>query len=226
MEEIFKSLDINQVKINSLDDYTSSDKYNRLKLFKNKYSNYIYFILFVINNESILGDTLDDQINSYNEFSLKLYDELSNELFNKFNYKSNKCIKKKILLDKIKNKVYDGYDIYKFISDYFKINLYIRVKEFIFVFISGEDNKNYFFENDDGYELVYIKDYNVTDEEIEILREDGIMIEDFIFLEYKTYKVDKLKDLSTRCKLPLYDDKKLKNKDKLIDELNKIFTYI
>ena len=226
MEEIFKSLDTNQVKINSLDDYTSSDKYNKLKLFKNKYSNYIYFILFVINNESILGQTLDEQIKLYDEFSLKLFDEFSNELFNKFNYKSNKCIKKNILLNKIKNKEYDGYDIYKFISDYFKINIYIKVKDFIFVFISNKDSKNYFFENEEGYELVYIKDYNVTDEEIEILREDSIMIEDFIFLEYKTYKVDKLKDLSTRCKLSLYDDKKLKNKNKLIEELNKIFTYI
>ena len=230
MEEIFKSLDINQVKINSLEDCTlckSCNKYNRLKLFKNKYSNHIYFILFVINNTSVLENTLDEQIKLYDDFSLKIIDEINNKLFNKFNYKSNKCIKKKILMDKIKNKIYNGYDIYKFISDYFQINIYIKVKNFIFIFMYDKDNKNYFFENNNTeYELVYINDYNVSADEIDILREDNIIIEDIIFLEYKTYKVDKLKDLSKKCKLSLYDNKKIKNKDKLIDDLNNIFTYI
>ena len=77
MEEIFYCLEPNQCEINSLDKPSFKTNYNKLQLFKNKYSNNIYFILFILNNIELLSNTLEEQISLFEKHITSIIEKIN-----------------------------------------------------------------------------------------------------------------------------------------------------
>ena len=228
MEEIFYCLEPNQCEINSLEKQSLKPIHNKLQLFKNKYSNNIYFIIFILNNIELLSNTMDEQISLFDKNITSIIENINkNNLFNKFEYTKNKLIKKKTLIEKLNGKNFNGYDIYKFLVDFYKINIYIVIDNYVFSFINNDENKNYIFQMEDkNYYLLNYSDYNISDKELGLFLEDKIIIDETVFLTYKNLKINELKDLANKYDISLSNDKKVKTKSLLIDDISLILSHI
>lgn len=229
MENIFRSLCPKQVRINSLEEEKFFEKtYKYLELFENKYSNNLFFILFLVLNKSNLIITPEEQVTNFEIFINNLLEKVNKEnLFYKFNYNKNSLIKKGKLVSKLLNKNLDGYDLIKLFSDYFKINIFIITMEYKFNFINDINSNNYLFElKDSYYRLMYINKniYNLNTDQLNLNK--NIEVDEELIHNYKNYKIAEIKKICDKLKINLYKEDKLKNKSILLLDIGKVINYI
>lgn len=208
LNEIFNFLEPKQLRINSFEEDDSIFK--KIELLDKNYN--MWNVIINVINEKEMSTELNKSRFVKNTMESILDNYTKNNLFSKFKYKSP--IIKSQLQTKIKNMEFSGYDVWKFISDYFKISLFINNE---IVFKIGSYDKVLIFEK--GH-LIYKTEYLINEDELKEYMIDKYLLEEEDYLGYKKYKINELRELCSKIGINIEKDGKKKIKKELIDEIS------
>ena len=210
LQEIFNCLESQQIKYNhnslTNDSLLDSAFLKDMEMYKFQKDLSIWNIFFFIKN-NLANKTYIEQD--------ELLEKSMSIMLDEFNKETKKEYNKKEIIKSIKENTNNELTSKLFLSNYYKISLYIYYhdinccikfgnyeEKYLIVIVK---NKSYLYFNDDNYKINDILDYN-------IIEYDEIK-------NYKKLKIDDLRDFCTRLNIDLYKNEKKKVKAILIENI-------